>query len=131
MDKRDWKEAKRREKAAAAAAEKSQAFGESGSGSGSSFPQSTSSPSGADAQASTGDMEVNAYPPEMDEMRCLLWAHGGQDPSVSGSLGCLQLYSFSHRGLLFWERGPGKVRGHCHAFVCSWARLPGVKNAGI
>ena len=113
MDKRDWKEEKRREKAAAAG-EKTQTFGESGSGS--SFPQSPSSPPGADAQASTGDVEANAYPPEMDEMRCLLWAHGGQDPSGSGSPGCLQLYSFSHRGLLFWERGPGKVRCHCHAF---------------
>ncbi|KAI9452278.1 Alpha/Beta hydrolase protein [Lactarius psammicola] len=88
MDKRDWKEAKRREKAAAAA-EKTQTqtrtggVGESGSGSpgagaSTSPPLSpSSSSSGAHVPASADDAEASAYRPEMDEMRCLLWAHGG------------------------------------------------------
>lgn len=106
MDKKDWKEAQRREKAAAAV-EKTQTLGESGRPT----PQSSLSSSGADAQASPGDVEENAYPPEMDEMRCFLWAHGGQnsDPLCPGSPGYLQLCSVSHRGLLFWECEPGKV----------------------
>ncbi|KAN0137895.1 hypothetical protein V8E53_004379 [Lactarius tabidus] len=66
MDKRDWKEAKCREKAAAAG-EKMPTPGESAS------PQSPStSPSGAHAQASTGGPEANAYPPEMDELQCFV-----------------------------------------------------------
>ncbi|KAH9020634.1 alpha beta-hydrolase [Lactarius pseudohatsudake] len=80
MDKRDWKEARRREKAAAAT-EKSQTR-ESGSpaaGANTSLsPLSSSSSSGAHARVSTNDTEASAaYRPEMDEMRCLLWAHGG------------------------------------------------------
>lgn len=111
MDKKDWKEAQRREKAAAAAEKtQPQRLGESKRPS----PQPLSSSSGAGAQASTGDVEENAYPPEMDEMRCFLWAHGGRhpDPLCSGAPRCLQSCSASHRGLLFWEREPGKVRGH-------------------
>ena len=78
MDKRDWKEAQRREKAA----EKMplDAGGNVSSSSGTQTPDS-----------SVGDTsETNAYRPEMDEMRCLLWAHGGQGGCVSGSPGCLQ-----------------------------------------
>ncbi|KAF8258131.1 Alpha/Beta hydrolase protein [Lactarius quietus] len=66
-DKSDWKEAKR--------LEKTQTLGESAS------PQSassSSSSSGAHAQAGADDPEENVYRPEMDEMRCLLWAHGGK-----------------------------------------------------
>ncbi|KAH8984792.1 alpha beta-hydrolase [Lactarius hatsudake] len=80
MDKRDWKEATRREKAAAAA-EKSQTR-ESGSpdagASTSLSPMSSSSSSGAHVGVSADDTDASAaYRPEMDEMRCLLWAHGG------------------------------------------------------
>ncbi|KAH8985537.1 Alpha/Beta hydrolase protein [Lactarius akahatsu] len=78
MDKRDWKEVRRREKAAAAAANKTQ-MRESGSpgADASSSPTPLSPSSGAHARVSTDDAEVTAYHPEMDEMRCLLWAHGG------------------------------------------------------
>ncbi|KAH8985536.1 alpha beta-hydrolase [Lactarius akahatsu] len=80
MDKRDWKEARRREKAAAAT-EKSQTreSGSPGAGASTSLsPLSSSSSSGAHARVSTNDTEASAaYRPEMDEMRCLLWAHGG------------------------------------------------------
>ncbi|KAH9165053.1 Alpha/Beta hydrolase protein [Lactarius sanguifluus] len=83
MDKRDWKEATRREKAAAAA-EKSQTRESGSPGAGASTtlsplsPLSSSSSSGAHAGVSTDDTEASAtYRPEMDEMRCLLWAHGG------------------------------------------------------
>ena len=106
MDKRDWKEAKRREKAAAAGT-KTQTLGES-TGAPS---QSPLSPSGANTQTSTEDPEANAYHPEMDEMRCLLWAHGGLDP-----LPVMFRFSWvltdvcaSRRWLLFRERGSGKV----------------------
>ncbi|KAH9055377.1 Alpha/Beta hydrolase protein [Lactarius vividus] len=78
MDKRDWKEARRREKAAAAA-EKSQTRESGSPGTGASTtlsPLSSPSSSGAHAQVSTDDTEAT-YRPEMDEMRCLLWAHGG------------------------------------------------------
>ena len=106
MDKRDWKEARRREKTATAGA-KTQTLGDSASSS----PQPPSSSSGAHTQASTEDPEANAYHPEMDEMRCLLWAHGGLDPYplCADSVGCLRVYAFSRRWLLFWERKSGKV----------------------
>ncbi|KAN0137723.1 hypothetical protein V8E53_004479 [Lactarius tabidus] len=69
MDKRDWKEAKRRENAATAG-EKIPTPGKSLSTSLS--PQSPSSSSlGANTQASADDPETNAYPPEIDEMWCL------------------------------------------------------------
>lgn len=66
MDKRDWKAAERREKA------------QTRGGSGSSSPSSSSS-QGAHAhpRVSADDAEASAYRPEMDEVRCLLWAHGG------------------------------------------------------
>ncbi|KAH9055379.1 hypothetical protein EDB87DRAFT_1333457 [Lactarius vividus] len=82
MDKRDWKEAKRREKAAAAA-EGAQTSESPGAGVSTCFsPLSplSSSPSSPDAHTRVGtdDTETTAvYRPEMDEMRCLLWAHGG------------------------------------------------------
>jgi hypothetical protein len=81
MDKRDWKEAKRR----AAAIEKTGGVSESGSGS----PPL----SGAHASASAVDAEAGTYRPEMDEMRCLLWAHGGQDNLCSGFPGLLYLFA--------------------------------------
>ncbi|KAI9441920.1 alpha beta-hydrolase [Lactarius indigo] len=85
MDKRDWKEARRREKAAAMA-ERTGSVGESGSPGTSppllspvSSPESSPPPPpGVHARVSTDDTEASgAYRPEMDEMRCLLWAHGG------------------------------------------------------
>ena len=51
---------------------------------------------------------ANVYRPEMDEMRCLLWAHGGSS---------ILLHPFPplfvktiSRWLFFWECGSGKVR---------------------
>ncbi|KAH8985534.1 Alpha/Beta hydrolase protein [Lactarius akahatsu] len=80
MDKRDWKEARRREKAAAAA-EGTQTSESPGAGAtGSTCLSPLSSPSSPDAHTRVGtdDSEATAaYRPEMDEMRCLLWAHGG------------------------------------------------------
>jgi len=59
MDKRDSKEAERCEKTCRSLLEDSQAA-----------------------------EEEDAYRPKMDEMRCLLWAHGGQeDPVVFECLG--------------------------------------------
>ena len=85
MDKRDWKETKRRKKA-----EKTQTLRESGNGSPS--PQPLSSSSCVHGQASVGDTEGNTHCPEMGELRCFLWAHGGRDPRplCPGSPGCLQ-----------------------------------------
>ncbi|KAH9165055.1 Alpha/Beta hydrolase protein [Lactarius sanguifluus] len=78
MDKRDWKEARRREKAAAAA-EKTETSGSPDACAGTCLsPLSSPSSSGAHARVSTDDTEASgAYRPEMDEMRCFLWAHGG------------------------------------------------------
>ena len=102
MDKRDWKEAKRREKAAASG-EKTQTPGESASASVSPQSPSSSSSSDAYAQASTDDPEANAYRPEMDEMRCLLWAHGGLDsyPFCSDYLGAYNCMPFHAGGYYF------------------------------
>ena len=87
MDKRDWKEAKRREKTVAAGA-KTQTLGDSASSS----PQPHSSSSGAHTQTGMEDPEANAYHPEMDEMRCLLRARGGLDPCP------LRWYTFRSNG---------------------------------
>ncbi|KAH9066003.1 Alpha/Beta hydrolase protein [Lactarius deliciosus] len=80
MDKRDWKEARRREKAAAAAegTQTSESPGACAAGSTCLSPLSSPSSPGAHTRVSTDDSEATAaYRPEMDEMRCLLWAHGG------------------------------------------------------
>src|SRR6266702_772750 len=103
MDKRDWKEAKRREKASAAAEKTRGGGGESGSGSAgaSTSPpplspvSPSSSSSGAHVPASADDVEASAYRPEMDEMRCLLWAHGGQDPLCPGPQVLTVLFLFA------------------------------------
>ena len=64
------------------------------------------------------DSEANAHHPEMDEMRCLLWAQEGLNPYplCTGFVGCLQAVCSSRRWLLFWERGSRKVWYCCHAF---------------
>jgi hypothetical protein len=127
MDKRDWKEAQRREKAAATG-EKIPTPGESASAS----PQSPSSSpsSGANTQASTDDPGTNAYPPEMDEMRCLLWAHGGLDPypSCSGSPGCLLCIPSHAGGYYFGSVNQERYSTIAKRFACS---SPGLENAGI
>ena len=88
MDKRDRKEAKRREKAAATL-EKTGGASESGGGS-----LSPLSPlSGTHTPGSTDDAETGVYPPEMDEMRCFLWAHGGQDQFMFGFPRVLYLFA--------------------------------------
>ncbi|KAH9020633.1 Alpha/Beta hydrolase protein [Lactarius pseudohatsudake] len=76
MDKRDWKEVRRREKATATA-DKTQTRESGSPGADAGMRPSPLSSSGAHARVSTDDAEVSAYRPEMDEMRCLLWAHGG------------------------------------------------------
>ncbi|KAH8984794.1 Alpha/Beta hydrolase protein [Lactarius hatsudake] len=80
MDKRDWKEARRREKAAAAAegTQTSESPGAGAAGSTCLSPLSPLSSPGEHTRVGTDDSEATAaYRPEMDEMRCLLWAHGG------------------------------------------------------
>ena len=113
MDKRDWKEAQRREKAA----EKTplDAGGNVSSSSGTQTPDS-----------SVGDTsETNAYRPEMDEMRCLLWAHGGQWLLVFGLtrvltiLFCVGGYYF---GSVDQERYDDAIaiRYACSSLVCRY-----------
>ncbi|KAN0137886.1 Alpha/Beta hydrolase fold, partial [Lactarius tabidus] len=101
-DKRDWKEAKRREKAAATA-EKTPTPGESASGSQSPQSPSSSSSLGANTQAGTDDPEANAYHSEMDQMRCLLWAHGGgyYFGSVNQERYMIQRYARKMHGRVF------------------------------
>ena len=52
-----------------------------------------------------------AYQPEMDEMRCILYAHGGTDPLI---LSCW-FNVLCTRWLLLWQRGSGTVSSSLHA----------------
>ncbi|KAI0301668.1 hypothetical protein B0F90DRAFT_287335 [Multifurca ochricompacta] len=70
MDKKDWKEYNRQERAAAT----STPVSASTNGGGSS-PSPPMSPAAGEQRMGTED--TNGYHPEMDEMRCILWAHGG------------------------------------------------------
>ncbi|KAI0301666.1 hypothetical protein B0F90DRAFT_287161 [Multifurca ochricompacta] len=79
MDKKDWKELKRREKTPPAISS-TPTSPEMSSGSSSASPR-LPPPVGED-EKSADDADV--YHPEMDEMRCMLWVHGGG--YVSGSV---------------------------------------------
>ena len=118
MNKRDWTEVKRREKAAAG--------GENASVS----PQSPSSSSRSHTQASKEDPEASACHPEMDEMRCLLWAHRGLDPYLlcPGSPGCLQVYPFHAGGFYFGSADQERYSTLAMSFACS---SQGPENADI
>ena len=70
MEKKHWRQSVRQERAAALTPARSGGTGSSGD------------PSNIPGSSPTGNHgidtdDANAYPPEMDEMRCLLWAHGG------------------------------------------------------
>jgi hypothetical protein len=68
MEKKDWRQSMRKESAAAT------------DPAGSSNATSTADPTGGSSPTGAGvdgADDANTYQPEMDEMRCLLWAHGG------------------------------------------------------
>lgn len=54
------------------------------------------------------NMTANAYRPEMDEMKCLLWAHGGLSILLASNFSLF--IKTINRRLFFRERGSGKVR---------------------
>jgi hypothetical protein len=74
MEKHDWREAVRWEREASATMGSENA---PRTDSGSSSHGSYSSPPGGE-WVSASDANTRTYSPGMDEMRCLLWAHGGQ-----------------------------------------------------
>jgi len=70
MEKKHWRQSVRQERAAVLTPPRSEGT------------RSSRNPSDIPRSSPTGDLgigtdDVNAYLPEMDEMRCLLWAHGG------------------------------------------------------
>ena len=71
MEKKHWRESVRQERAATPA----RRGGTRSSGNPSDIPGSSST--GDRGMGTDGTDDANAYLPEMDEMRCLLWAHGG------------------------------------------------------
>ena len=107
MEKKDWQESVRQEKASSVAA-----GGESktriGSGD-SSYPSRWSRP--GDDVISADDANASEYAPKIDETKCLLWAHGGQSHSAIMIVGARQAFlAFIHRWVLFRECRSGKVR---------------------
>ena len=94
MEKKDWRQSMRRERDAATPARNS---------------DTTSAANPANSSLSTGNRETgaddtNTYQPGMDEMTCLLWAHGGSFHVT------LLLPSLIFRWVFFRERGSGEVR---------------------
>jgi hypothetical protein len=71
MEKKDWRQSMRQERDAGATP-----AGSSNATSAAS-PANGPSPTGNQGIGVDGADDTNAYRPEMDEMRCLLWAHGG------------------------------------------------------
>jgi hypothetical protein len=68
MEKKHWRESVRQQRAATP----TRTGGTRNSGNTSNIPSTGDHGMGTD-----GTDGANAYLPEMDEMRCLLWAHGG------------------------------------------------------
>jgi hypothetical protein len=77
MEKKDWRQSVRQERAAAATPAGGANTRLRSGGSSSDGPTSSSSPTSDHGVRANGTDDANAYQPEMDEMRCLLWAHGG------------------------------------------------------
>lgn len=107
MEKKDWQESVRQEKASSVAA-----GGESktriGSGD-SSYPSRWSRP--GDDGMSADDANASGYAPKIDETKCLLWAHGGQSHPAIMIVGARQAFlALIHRWVLFRECRSGKVR---------------------
>jgi hypothetical protein len=75
MEKKDWRQSMRQERATAATPAGG-ANTRSG-GSSSDGPASSSPPTRDHWVRANGTDDASAYQPEMDEIRCLLWAHGG------------------------------------------------------
>jgi len=98
MEKKDWRQSIRQERDAGAT--------QAGSSNTTSAarPANISSPQGTGADGA--DDDTNAYRPEMDEMRCLLWAHGGSFHVTFLSPSLFLIF----RWILFRERGSGEVR---------------------
>jgi hypothetical protein len=108
MEKKDWRESVCRERAASTAM-RSESTPRTDSGS---MPHSPYSSPPGDEGTSAEDANANAYEPETDEMRCLLWAHGGQFHSaMKNASSGRPVFALIYRRVLFRERRSGKVRG--------------------
>jgi hypothetical protein len=92
MEKKDWRQSMRKESAAAA------------DPAGSPNARSAANPIDGLSPTGAGSDDANMYQPEMDEMRCLLWAHGGSFPVVFAFA-----FTLMFRWVLFRERGSGEV----------------------
>lgn len=103
MEKRDWRQYVRQEKVAATST------GRKGMGNGGNPSDSSASSPTRDDQdmRADGTDDTNAYRPEMDEMRCFLWAHGG---AFECHVAIWPLFISIYRWLLFRERQSGTVR---------------------
>jgi len=111
MEKKDWRQQQQQK---SVRQERTVASPEGG-GCRSPTDSSGSSPLGGHDLGGDGNdyVAANAYLPEVDEMRCLLWAHGGSSVPLYHS--CRPFLSPFvepiHRWLFFRERGPGEVSG--------------------
>jgi hypothetical protein len=72
IEKKDWQQSVLQERSATTPASREKANGGAGPSN-----TSASSPPGDYGMGARSTGDANAHRPEMDEMRCLLWAHGG------------------------------------------------------
>jgi hypothetical protein len=115
MEKKDWRQSVRQERTTRAATTGNEGTPRTGSRS-SSYGFYSLMP-GVDGWVSTGDTKANAYAPETDEMRCLLWVHGGQFHLAMQVASSGHHFALIYRRLLFRERRSGKVRGDLQAKI--------------
>ena len=98
VTKKDWQEAEKRHKAH----EKQRSSSGKNSRKSESTPV-TPPPGLAEETAAPNEPDMN----EMDEMRCILYTHGGKSTTY---LTLSQKLTYLYRRLLFWQCGSGEIR---------------------
>lgn len=67
---------------------------------------------------------VPCYQPEMDEMRCILYTHGGENsPYICGPGRGVNTPLTSFRWLLLWEHRSRKIRNPAVCTEDQWSRI--------
>ena len=78
-------------------------------------PPEVESEAGAPSQNPETSRDSAAYQPEMDKMRCILYAHGGMEPLI---LSCwFNVLQVCTRWLLLWQLKNGKLLSFAHAIA--------------